>query len=479
MLTKRSKASREHRKTSQSIKSALIEINDEVAASMVDCELIRSEPMKLAIAKLYIAVFLFYADAIQWYRSSSKQKVRYSLHEKFSDKFKNQLENIRRLSGLVHRAASSGHGAQANVLLLEVDGVRQDLRAGLQGHDRHIAEEQHWRQIQAAEIEAARAQISLLQNSQAKFQEELWRRIGLQGTSMLQNEAQDFKELNNTEGAGRQRLALDKLPLEDTNTDDTPTPANLMDRTTFLDFSAQLCNYIRLGAPIPDLKPPPHLLAEQKTVVSLKDWMLSPESKLLCLEGPYAAPIDSEIALEAAYITWTAVDLNFPTISFFCEAESDTVKSNKAGSSGYLGLIYSLIHQLICLWPPTLDGVEDSWLNRLTSLNASELESWTPALELFRDLLQSAPPLLLCVIDGLQAFDETSNNQASGLIAAFRSGMEDKARVFKVLLTTSGYAPALLPLLKEGEYERFNVASAPGRAGPGKFPLQYIDDSLP
>ena len=444
--------------------------------------MVRSEPIKLAVAKFYAAVFLFYADAIEWYKSGSRTKIRHSLHEGFSDRFKDQLQDIKRLSRLVNRAATSGHGAETSFVRLQLEQLKQDVRVGLQGRERLVAEENHQRQIQAVEVSEAQNRKQLLQISQADLRVELWRMIGLSGTMVLQDETQGFIEKRDAIRMGSQTHSPGEFVFSSTQASPVPKSPPITDRTAVLNLSVQLCSFIDRGAPIIDLKPLPYMLADQRIVKSLEGWLLSPESRILCLEGPYAAPNRSETSLGAAHITWTAVGMKVPSISFFCEAESDTNHLTDAGiiktQGGFLGLIYSLIHQIVCLWPPVMDNIDYLNSNRFTSLNASESDSWTPALDLFRDLLKTAPPLILCVIDSLQVFDEESSPQTAQLIGILRSAMEDKMKVLKVLITTSGYAPNLLPNLNEEEFERLNIAQTTNRVGPGKMPLWHIDDKL-
>ena len=483
------RASDERLKTSKVIKSALAEINDEVRACQVDSKLIRSEPLQIAITKLYISIFLFYADAIEWYKSSSKRKIRYSLHENFSDRFKDQFDDIKRLSHHVYRTAASGHGAETSFLRLKVEGLERNIRAGFEGTHRLLAEQQYQRQTQAIEQGEASSRRQLLQSSQPEIQARLWQTIGSQGTMALQDEAQGFITEHNALDTGSHTPLTEDTSGTALETHTSPNSTPMTDRDAVLGLSTRLCDFIKKGGPMSNLKPSPNLIANQRIVNTLENWLLSPESRLLCLEGPYAAPMNSKTSLGAAHITWSAVDNNVPSISFFCDAEPDapapsnnaeaSSTTHQAAANGLLGLLYSLIHQLICLWLPTMPSpsVQSLSPSRFTALNTSDSDSWTPTLNLLRDLLQTAPPLMLCVIDGLQAFDgdEGSGGKMAELVEVLRDGLRDDGkRVLKVLLTTSGFAAGLVPTLGRGEFERLSIQATAGRPGPGKMPLYQI-----
>ncbi|MCJ1247880.1 hypothetical protein MMC30_005095 [Trapelia coarctata] len=104
------KTSVNHRRTIEALTKALKDINDEAAACMAECNLIQNETIQIAVAKFYIAVLLFYADVMKFYQASSGRKIWHSLDDSFSDRFETPLENIKRLSLLVQRAAASGTG---------------------------------------------------------------------------------------------------------------------------------------------------------------------------------------------------------------------------------------------------------------------------------------------------------------------------------------------------------------------------------
>jgi hypothetical protein len=103
----------------------------------------------------------------------------------------------------------------------------------------------------------------------------------------------------------------------------------------------------------------------------------------------------------------------------------------------FLELAYSLIHQLVGLLPPILDKHTAAIPERFDTLNESS-SNWTKALELLRDMLVLAPPLLSCIIDGVHTIDESSAGQIHQLMEIFRLTMKLEGRIFKILFTTSG-----------------------------------------
>jgi len=80
---------------------------------------------------------------------------------------------------------------------------------------------------------------------------------------------------------------------------------------------------------------------------------------------------------------------------------------------GLIALTYSVIRQLIDWLPPVVDSdaVLDLSAERFRQLDGT-LTSWKAALSLVDTLLQSAPPLLVFIIDGLDTIHDTSTDGA-------------------------------------------------------------------
>lgn len=141
------KASVNHSKTIEELSNALDSISDAISLCTDGSKLIRSQAMQNAIAKLYIAVFLFFGDAIIWYKSSSTKKILNSLHKDFSEKFRKSVETIKEQAAAVRHAADLGSQAEVRVMRLDVEELREELhdaRLGLSVEMRALAEYMVW-----------------------------------------------------------------------------------------------------------------------------------------------------------------------------------------------------------------------------------------------------------------------------------------------------------------------------------------------
>ena len=138
-------------------------------------------------------------------------------------------------------------------------------------------------------------------------------------------------------------------------------------------------------------------------------------------------------------------------------------------------LSYSLIRQLVDYLPPILDcNVTCDLSAERFSLLDGTLTSWKEVLSLIDILLHYAPPLLVCVIDGLDALqDSTTRLYIQSLIRVFlthmryhSSSMPDGSKglpvLLKVLFTVAGKLGPLEEVLAENQH----VSTEPLRTPP-------------
>lgn len=196
-----------HHSDIEDLTKTLKEVNDEARACMIARNLVLNEAIQVAIARFYIATFVFYADAVRWFQSSSPDMTRHSHDVGFSKQFRYPLSEINRLSNLVQRAATDRSDAELCVSRLTVGGIEEDIRAGLHGLDRQNSEIRHAQdqmRFEQAKHTAALARLIASDTVQA-LNGEVWRNTGLSGTTLLQgqmeNPIDDGRQIHSTTSA--------------------------------------------------------------------------------------------------------------------------------------------------------------------------------------------------------------------------------------------------------------------------------------
>ena len=460
-----------HRQNIADLTNALKVINDEARACIADTELVRSEATYDAIAKFYTATFLFYGDAIKWFQSSSAAKVWHSLDQNFSIRFTQPLAELKWLSRMVQRATARGSGAETRVTRLAIEEVTEDLRAGLQGVDRQVAELRQFQEHVLMEQERTTAAINNLRSPEARNQLAplLWQHIGISGTALLVGQNVHSEEERRTEGAWSSQIRLLAIPMD--GQEEASKHDDILTISRFSVMIEPLLDDIARGIRLVDVDPSLGLTLDQRIAVALKSWTLSTASTLLYLEAELQC-IEArlpQVTVAAARIIKGAEQINLPIISFFCEVPApDDVQhhgTNDGKVTPLLGLIYSLIYQLTKLIPPLTDVGFVVPFSQAASLRAS-LADWPSSLWILSSLLTIAPPLLLCVIDGYYAFESLTSDPAATreLLEVLQKTVHIKDRVFKVLFTNSRRA---FSLVQEVPWDQSEIVEGHGRPGDG------------
>lgn len=203
------------------------------------------------------------------------------------------------------------------------------------------------------------------------------------------------------------------------------------------------------------------MAAEGSVIASLQQWATSLRSQALAVGGsPTVSP--SPVALTSACYASSARQARLPVISHFCSLPTQEVEGLTPQEQGFIALTYSLIRQLIDCLPPVVDSdaVLDLGAERFRQLDG-QLGSWKAALSLIDTLVHFAPPLLVCVIDGLDVIIDTSTDapirelvrvlltHTHQAILTMPDGTRSPGALLKVLFTVTGRPAALVETMSE------------------------------
>ena len=134
-------------------------------------------------------------------------------------------------------------------------------------------------------------------------------------------------------------------------------------------------------------------------IYGLQQWSVALTPQLLWIIGPSDYALPSNILSAAMAVVLTALKLDVPILSHFCALPPYGTPCRE--ETGLIGLVYSLILQVLEQMTPEIGSGIDLGVSRFQGLDGS-IESWDESLNLLTDLLHHfSLPLLLCVIDGL------------------------------------------------------------------------------
>lgn len=305
-------------------------------------------------------------------------------------------------------------------------------------------------------------------------------------TSQLRQLAVRARPAVTTDCAQTEKSSTDEAGLRPTTMDDVLPLATILQRTILYMRSIER-GAIVLSDPNSDVAPRAQF--DGRLVDAIRIWALTKTSIINCIELPSSNVRIHESSLIALQVITSASELSpkIPVISFFCEALSAAQQTGLAPEEGSVrpirpfepmsGLTYSLAHQLLEMLPPLSDanGPLKQWFDGSANKISGDFDS---ALELLKSALSMAPSLLFCIIDGVEAFIETSteiSSQLSALVDTLREAMENDGRVFKALFTNRHRVPTLVDRLRPDEMKIISglrrTKLAGGRA-PGRRQLR-------
>lgn len=211
-------------------------------------------------------------------------------------------------------------------------------------------------------------------------------------------------------------------------------------------------------------------------VAKLKEWLASSRSDLLWIIGSNSH-IGNEATLATSHILDIATSAELPCASFICTPMTDVPHISEDGKTRgttlLIALLYTLIHQLVCVVPETFQDTYDLE-NAIKAMNGGK-ESIKGALEIIRALLRHRTPLLLVILDGLELLeDDNTVPYLRDLISIIHSRQTDSR--LKVLLGSQGFLVSCGHLDVD---ERIDCTllprRRPGRAQPGGRLLGELD----
>lgn len=197
-------------------------------------------------------------------------------------------------------------------------------------------------------------------------------------------------------------------------------------------------------------------------IASLQKWVTSPRSQALAVGGPPSNEHLSPVSQIAASYALCAREARLPTLSHFCKLPSREVPGQTLHQQGLIALTYSLIRQMIDTLPTVVDSdsLIDLTTERFRPIDGT-LGSWVAALALVDTLLHFAPPLLVCIIDGIDIIhDESTDVALRGLLRVLLTHTRHQPPsgdspgptfLFKVLFTVAGRPSALVETMSENE----------------------------
>jgi hypothetical protein len=174
---------------------------------------------------------------------------------------------------------------------------------------------------------------------------------------------------------------------------------------------------------------------EDRTRIKLQNWLQTTrEAQLLWLECPFEyQPLNTAKKASLAVIR-AAFESKIPFIAHFCEKNQRESGISDGNESALVGFCYRLIKQLLQFQSTLSKALYD----RVATLDGT-YQSWSIAISVLTELLQTTKVLQFCVIHGITLFDKGDDaKRCQELLDVLLEHQKPEKTAFSILFTTSG-----------------------------------------
>ncbi|KAF2111086.1 hypothetical protein BDV96DRAFT_500031 [Lophiotrema nucula] len=393
-----------HDVVAETISKTVADISAKAARAAKLIQVVTTQSMRELLAELYGYVFHFYRDAMEWYLSSKTSKFFGSFNEKLKEKFEKASKEIQNCMDEMYREGNIATLALLSMVNVTATDTRNELvRQRQQSYD-------------DADLNAA-----------GRLMREMLKAIHQHAALNKHNES-----LNASSVA--QMIQIQARPR---------TPGHIS-RIEAQAYVPKLEKFI-IGTEGQSLFDNGKFWMPDTDVSSrLQRWLESDQgTSTLWITSPDVVPRTSSAQAAAMLAVATAWQSETPIISHFCRRPRsfEIPKGQKVEQAGLLGLLYSLIVQLLQFH---VDNEEfEISETDLDKLDGSK-ESFHTALRSFSDLLHGTPQLSICVIHGVNDLAWSDGaDWCRTLLTTLLEHQTASPRPFRILLTTTGQSRVL------------------------------------
>ncbi|KAI0503040.1 hypothetical protein F5B22DRAFT_662698 [Xylaria bambusicola] len=327
-----------HSDIAETLSHSIASISDKVATCSNLIIIIKTQRLRKKLANIYARMFKFYRDAISWYLHSRISRVFSSFNENLKKEREDARKDIEDCINELYREASVGSTATIAILSGKITNLETELSRQRQNYA-------------AQDTAAGRRMVVMMEAS--------WMDSRISGRTL--------------ESANPTRLLEPAPHVQDI------APASIT-RAQARAHSSTIKVFV-IGTEGPGMFGARKIwLAEDAIFPKLRTWMVeNASSRTLWISSPYDKEGTTSTRAAALAVVTAAWQAETPLISHFCQRPRP--REVRSGMSivqvGLLGLVYSLIHQLLQF------GSEEETLpiseEKMAALDGSN-ESWEVSL---------------------------------------------------------------------------------------------------
>lgn len=369
-------------------------------AQLVD--LIRTQQMREQLSKVYAQVFRFYRDALEWFMKSKTSRFLGSFNERIKANFEDSVKNINKSIKRMYRDCHIGMAAMLHVV----------------HRDTAVSKAEIFRQRQAPVMSA------------------------FDPGELMQEFLKAMAHYQTIENANSARYAIES-PIK-VLIDSRVSPGDSLTREKAREAARHLEDYLVGDEGHALFDGGQFWMPNGEIAHILHDWMSSKGSaqgRTLWISSPatpHKTTSAKAAAMNAVLAAWQA---KAPVISHFCERPRWSYEDQTPEEAGIVGLVYSLILQLLQF---NVEGEEfDLDVEAFRGFDGTN-RNFADSLEVLKKLLTGTPLVAYCVIYGINGLEWGDGAEwCHSLLDILLEHQKDRNGSFNILLATSGQSRVL------------------------------------
>ncbi|RGP61610.1 hypothetical protein FSPOR_9936 [Fusarium sporotrichioides] len=415
------KVSVNYKKVAEGFSEALSDISDHLRSVKKISKGSDSHDMRQHVIKLYCEVFELLCHALTWFTSKRKRLGAAFKKNFYDDTVVNLLSRIEKTVTAIDREANYiSHGQVREIYERVLDTKLEDRLRSVGIQNRRDGE---------AAIEGKLGMVREVVGCSDEMTHQLEGGEVVSQATLVEMSSSD--ELMMSES-------------EDSNAESIDSEYDHCSRFEVERFASHLATYREIHKMTPSSTRGENVkFLPEGVLLRIKQWIDTPESKTIWIQGISSTQQDSVVSRTAARIYDLSTEARLPCIVVFCQPRHDFAKEKNLSQkeASLIAFTYGIVNQLVRLLPTqfqAMGGIAQESFDRLDG----SMQSIPAALDLIRALLKHAPSPLIWVVEGLQLVeDRTSMPFLQTFLGVLKE--EKTKRISKVCFTTQGNSVTL------------------------------------
>ncbi|GKU10596.1 hypothetical protein FLAG1_09316 [Fusarium langsethiae] len=374
------KISVNYKKVAEGFSEALSDISDHLKSVKKISKGSDSHDMRQHVIKLYCEVFELLCHTLTWFTSKRKRLGAAFKKNFYDDTVVNLLNRIEKTVTAIDREANYiSHGQVREIYEKVLDTKLEDRLRSVGIQNRRDGE---------AAVEGKLGMVREAVGCSDEMTRQLEGGEVVSQATLVEMSSSDELMVSETEDSNAESI-------------DSEDDLDHCSRFEVERFASHLATYREIHRMTPSSTRGENVkFLPEEVLLRIKQWIDTPESKTIWIQGISSTQQDSVVSRTAARIYDVSTEARLPCIVFFCQLRYDFAKEKNLSQkeASLIAFTYGIVSQLVRLLPTQFQAMGGLAQESFDRLDGS-MQSIPAALDLIRALLNHAPSPLIWVVE--------------------------------------------------------------------------------